>query len=322
MTAPVRSLAHVEYSPVPIVYERRGFSWGAVALGLAIAIALDIFFLQLGIAFNLGFARSMDISAIAVGDAIAWVVTGLIALGAGAWAAGRLATAHTRHEGGMHGVAVWAAGAVIMLVGAVVSAGALGMGALGVVGAGLSGAGELAELAVPKWDDIKGELTGALARGDELELSAAGTVAAPANAARLRDRSRMMELAGKHFTVDAKPMASADRAELVTLMAAQLGLPNDEAERTLAQWDNVWAPVAQQYQAAKLEAAHAAEAARVVLIAAAGWAAVAMILGAVASFLAGSLGTRCRLEIELRRVATEHVDYDSRMRTAPLEPAV
>lgn len=287
-------------SNAPIPYERFGFCWGAVLAGLTAAIALDVLFAELGLALNLGIIdRQTSGGEIALANGVAWVVTGLIALFAGAWIAGRMASTRTRLEGGLHGIGVWGAGAVVMLVLAFTSAGVVGSGMLDVVGKGLEGAGVLVQTAAPKWDSIKTELEGAMdARvgSDSTQASVSGDAAVAGGAgSQLIDRSRLLDLADRHFTVDGTALASGERDELVQLIAGQTGMSKSVADRTLKQWDTVWARSVQTYETAKQEALATAEKARVLTMAAASWAAVAMLLGAAAAMFGGAYGAQCRL---------------------------
>jgi hypothetical protein len=285
--------------PATIPYERVGFGWGAVLAGLGIAIALDVFFAEIGLWMNLGIIdRQTSGEAIVTLNAIAWVLSGLVALFGGAWVAGRMASARTRTEGGLHGLAVWAAGAVAMLTLAIGAAGVFGTGMLSVVGKGVEGAGQVAAVALPNWDGIKEELQGAMDQRDSGGArTSAGAGSAAADDTRLLERSRLFELAGNHFTLESGAAASGEREEFVELLSAQLGLSKPVAERTLAQWDEVWAGTVQKYEAAKAEALRVAEAARVVAMAAAGWAALAMLLGAAAALAGGAYGATCRLRL-------------------------
>lgn len=285
--------------PRPIAYERFGFCWSAVLAGLVTAVALNVMFAQIAFALNLGIVdASSSVQTVAIMNGIAWVVTGLIALFVGAWVAGTVASARSHLDGGLHGIAVWGAGAIVTLVLGFSAAGALGGGMVFLVGKGLEGAGGVArgagQLAAPAWDGIRTELEEAADRVAENPADAPrGTEgAAPANNAdnRLMNRSRLLELAGEHFTVDGE-QSPAEEEELVSLIASETGISKDAAKRTLAQWDSVWDDTVQKYENAKARAAETAEKSRKVAIGASLWAAVAMLLGGFAAFSGGALGT-------------------------------
>jgi hypothetical protein len=308
----------------PVRYERLGFGWGAVLAGLTAAVGLNVLFAELGLALNLGLIdRETNGGAIAAANGVAWVVAGLVALFTGAWVAGRIASARTRLEGALHGLAVWGAGSVVMLVLAFTAAGVLGGGMLTLVGKGLESAGAVLQTAAPKWNEIKAELESAMdtrlasasvdSSGTQTQVSGVGASGASAED-RLIDRSRLFDLADRHFSVDGRALATGEREELVLLIAGQTGISRDAAERTLAQWDGVWARSVEAYETAKREAAALAEKARVTAIAAASWAAAAMVFGAAAALSGGAYGTRCRLQaLERERLHLGH--------STPLRPA-
>lgn len=287
-----------------IPYERVGFCWGAVLAGLTTAVGLDVFFAEVGLALNLGIIDRNDSGgAIAVANGIAWVITGLVALFVGAWVAGRMATARTQLEGGLHGLAVWGAGAAAAVLLAIGSVGVAGSGMLSLVGDGLTSAAAVVQVAEPKWDSIKAELDQAVGArlssptstsADTTSVADADTRDANQQTGAL-ERSRLFELAGSHFALDGSSLGQGERAEMVQLLAAQTGMSADVAERTLRQWDSVWARSVQTFETARQAAADAAEKARLAAIAAASWAAVAMLLGAAAALFGGAYGARCRL---------------------------
>ena len=318
MTTPaLDSYAHVQ---PPIPYERVGFGWGAVLAGLAIAMALNVFFAEIGLWMNLGIIdRQSSAGAIVAVNAIAWVLSGLVALFAGAWVAGRMTSARTVTEGSLHGIAVWAAGAVVALLLAFSAAGVIGGGMIALVGKGLAGAGELAQVALPRWDDIREELDGALVQRDAGAgaVAAGGRELAADEETRIRDRSRIFELAGRHFALESGPASAAEREELVQLISARAGLSKPAAEQTLAQWERVWNGAVQRYETAKAEALQAAEVARRTARAAAAWAAVAMLLSAVVALASGGYGARCRLRLVARNVVVLSESMSSPMTPFP-----
>lgn len=277
-------------SPPPIPYEKCGFSWAAVLAGLTIAAALDIGFAELMLAMNLGMIdRHDNAGAIIVGNAVAAVILGLIALAVGAWVAGRMANARTLLEGGVHGLGVWAAGAAVMVVLAFSTLGALASGMLGVLGQGLQGAavatGKAAEIVAPTWDGIRDELLEVISTpaGEDGET----------RSARLLERSRLLEIAASHFSAG-ELRNGGERAELVQLLARQGSMTETAAGRIIEQWDRTWARARQTYDTAKQEAQRLAEVARHQAMSAAGWATVAMLLGAATAAVAGAWGGACR----------------------------
>ncbi len=306
-------------TPAPVPYERIGFSWGAVFAGVAIATALTIWFAEVGLALNLGIIDgNSDIGTVALVNGILWVVTGLIALFAGAWVAGRMAQARTSMEGGLHGVGVWAASAVLMLMLAFSAVGAVAGGMMKVIGSGLSSAGDaiagVATDVMPSWDSVRETLENAQDEIAGPNATPGETVEALVAETRYLDESRLFQLAGEHFTLEGSQLSSDERAEFVGLISSRLGISQDVAQRTLTQWDRAWQGGVEQYEVARAEAIRIADETRDVATAAAGWAAFAMLLGLVASALGGAFGTVCRVRAARRDYVIEP------SRPAPIAP--
>ncbi len=87
-------------------------SWGAIFAGAFVGISLQILFTALGLGIGLGVVQpsagsSAVSSGLGIGAAIWWIVTGIISLFVGGWAAGRLAGTTRRLDGGLHGLVTW-----------------------------------------------------------------------------------------------------------------------------------------------------------------------------------------------------------------------
>lgn len=300
----------------PIPYQRVGFSWAAVAAGVALATAISILFAEVGLAFNLGLVDSQsEVKTIGMVNAITWVIGGLLAVFAGAWVAGRVSTARTALGGGLHGLAVWATAAIVALVFAVSAAGILGSGMVLLVGKGLDTAGKAVTAVAPNWDAVRDQLQEAGVTQTEKDKSEETDVTNLSGDNRFVDSSRVLELAGRHFVLEGSTLAAGERAELVNLLADRLDISPEAAERTLVQWSNVWDASVQRFEQAKAEASEVADQARAYATAAAGWAAFAMLLGAIVAAFGGAYGTACALR---RRTDDWHSDSTRVATDAPL----
>jgi len=267
-----------------------------VAAGVALAIALSIFFSQVGLALNLGLIDSeSNVKTIGLVNALAWVIGGLVAVFAGAWVAGRMSTARTAVGGGVHGLAVWATAAIVTVLLAVSAAGMIGTGMVQLAGKGLETVGSAASIVAPNWDTVKEELKEAKVALTDKDTSANPEGANKGDENRFVESSRLIELAGRHFALDGTTLPAGEREELVKLVAARLEISPEAAERTLGQWTNVWETNVQRFETAKAEVIEIADEARAFASAAAGWAALAMLLGAVAAAIGGAYGTACAL---------------------------
>lgn len=275
------------------------FSWAAVFIGLATAVALNIILAEawLGVGLLLVDGETHPGTVIFT-SAIAWVLSACAALFVGGWVAGRVGPGGDRTIGVLHGAGVWATGAVVGVLFAVSAAGALVGGSVHIAGKGLEAAGQAvgggvagaAKIAAPNIDAISKELTTAV------ERHASAVAADPAAIDnRLADQSRLAELLAGHFTTDSKrTQTDAERAELVTLIGSQTGVSQAAAAKALEQWDRVWAASLAQWNMAKEEARTAADQARKVTAQAACWSVIAMALSALAALGGGALGVACR----------------------------
>lgn len=132
----------------------RRFSAGAVFAGFFTAVALQLLFSLLGIAF--GFwsidpqTESHPLDGLGMATGIWWVVTSLISLAAGGAAAGYLAGIPNSVDGGLHGVVTWGLVTVFTFWIAGSAMGSLFNAAAGAMGAGLRTA---ADWAVPDGRD-------------------------------------------------------------------------------------------------------------------------------------------------------------------------
>lgn len=286
-------------STAPVRYERIGYSWGAVAAGVAIAIALTVWFAEIGLALNLAIIdTTSDAGTVGLVNGVLWVVTGLVALFAGTWVAGRMSQSRTAMEGGLHGVGVWAASSIATLMLAFGAAGAVAGGALSVVNTGLSSAGEAVTAVAPDWDTIREQLDQAKDQVVGEEGNAAQAVEAVANDTRFRDESRLLQLAGEHFSLDGSQLTTQERAEFTNLVASRLQISEEAAQETLAQWDRAWESGVARFEAAQARAVEIADQTRNVAVAAAGWAALSMLLGLVVAAFGGAFGAVCRVRAE------------------------
>jgi hypothetical protein len=275
--------------------DRPTISWAAVIAGVAVSMATQLGLAELCLAAGLSLYTPFDpdsspgkAGAVAV---IAALVCMIAALFLGGWVAGRLAHFHSRTVASLHGLLVWALGALLAAALLASTLGMLAGGALSMVGDGLKGAATavpaVAKLVAPSIDDIRTQVKDGIAK--------AGATAAPgANDNRFADQSRLTSLLGSAFTMDGKPMPEDQQQELLGLLSSQLGISREAAQKAMTQWQSTWKQAVDKYQAAKQEAEDKAKAAAVaarnytMTAAAAGFA--LMLIGAVAAGLGGLSG--------------------------------
>lgn len=91
----------------------RHISWGGVFAGLFLVLAIQLLLSMLGFGIGLSLVQpgqggAPNAGTIGIGAAIWWVVTYLIALVLGSFAAARLSGVGLRFEGALHGLVTWA----------------------------------------------------------------------------------------------------------------------------------------------------------------------------------------------------------------------
>ena len=155
-------------------------------------------------------------------------------------------------------------------------------------------------IAAPTWDAMKKQV-------DDASSKVAASAQPGTADNRLADQSRMMDLFGKFFTVAKdKPLAPAEKDELVTLVAGQVGISREAALKTVDQWQSSWNAAVARYEAAMVQAketaTQAANTAKKYTASAAGIGFLLMLVGLVAAALGGFLGSMC-FRCEDQRIA-------------------
>ena len=283
------------------------FSWGGIIAGLFTAIAINLLLAEAWLGLGLLLVDSdTHPGTVAVSSAIAWTLSACGALFAGSWVAGRVSATFDRTIGVLHGVGVWATGAVIGILLAMSAAGAIIGGSAHIVGKGLEAAGSVAgggvsgaaQLVAPNIDGIRKELDDAMFKSTH-EAGASAKV----DDNRMANHSRLGELLMGHFSLEEKShQTDAERAELVSLIASETGVSQANAVKALEQWDRVWANSVNRWNVAKEQAKVAADQARKVTAQAACWSVIAMALGLMAAAAGGACGVACHRTkvVELR----------------------
>src|ERR671914_3154546 len=112
-------------------------SWGAIFAGTVVAFVAQILFTLLGLAIGLTIAEPMTGQApwegVGIGAGIWWVVTALISLFLGGWAAGRLSGMPLRQDAMLHGVVVWGLITFISVFFAISGVGAVASGPISTI---------------------------------------------------------------------------------------------------------------------------------------------------------------------------------------------
>lgn len=254
--------------------------WAAILAGSIFALAISFLLISFGASLGLSLTspyRGEGVSAawlaIAAGIWLAWVM--VVGFGAGGYICGRMrrrvgdASAHeVEARDGMHGLMVWASGAML---GTVLAA----SGAGGVIGAGASAV------------DTVGELAGDALSSDYFAdvMLRDGATPVMADVAAPAVRQEIATILTRSVTTG--EIVERDRSYLAQLVAANSGLDQDTArarvDETIAEIDTV-----------RDATRDAAEKARVAGVVFGFIAAATLLIGAVTAFFAAAAGGQHR----------------------------
>jgi len=262
---------------------RNRVSWGAVLAGVAAALVVQLLVNMLGLGIGLSSfqvggdtAANPTASAFSLNAAIWWVGSGIVASLIGGITAGRLCGAGRASTAGWHGFVSWCA-ATLLLAWLLTSAvgGILG-GTFSALGSTLGGVGKSAAAAV----------TGAAqsADGGALQSQVRGLVN-PNDGQTVQDNITSYIRAS--VSGDQKA-ADASRDQAVNSLSHAANITPDEARNRLNQLQQ---QTQQAVDQARQQATQAAEATRKSAAQAGLYGFAALLLGAIAAWIGGALGT-------------------------------
>lgn len=275
----------------------RRISWGAIIAGIVVVLVLQLLLSLLGLAIGTatidpaaGGSGTPEASTLGITGGIWWVVSTAISIFAGAWVAGRLAGMPTRTDGMLHGVVTWAAATLLAFYLLTSTIGGLVGGAFGALssvaqslGQGTQSIAQSAMQILP--EDIRSQAEQLF----EQAPAAAGQAQQQVNQA--------TQAAGGGSPIDAvqrvvrgvqEGASPQDREAVVNLIAQQAGIPREQAEQRLEQFQQTYRQWSTQ---AAEQARQAADAAAQTVSQVSFWSVVALVIGAVLAALGGSLGT-------------------------------
>jgi hypothetical protein len=225
----------------PFWGNRSRISWGAVIAGAIVAAATSLLLSLLGAAFGAGSVGDLQAAvrgeANAAGTGIAiWAIIDLfLSMAFGGYVASRLSGTHSHLDGELHGITMWALATLLAALGAARFAGAVA-GAM--AGPGLNNIGpailgptasESVQAVVPEANPQR------LVERFEASLGRSGN---PTTMTHDQIGAEIRSLLGGHSFVTTGGLSDADRARLVSLVAAQFGLTNDEATQRVARMES------------------------------------------------------------------------------------
>lgn len=264
-------------------------SWGAIVAGVFIALILQLILNLLGLGLGLTSVSATEgdnpaASTLSIGAGLWWVVSGIIAAGAGGYTAGRLSGKPVESTAGYHGLISWAVTTFVVIYLLTSALGGLVGGALGTVSSALGGVGQAvggaaqtaAQAAGPSLPNLPNPLS-------DIENKVRGASGGQDPAA-LRDQA-VAAVRDALSGDPAKQQAARDKA--AEAIAKAQGIPPDQAKQQVQQYQDQFTKAAAD---AKEKAKQTAEVTRKAAAQGALYAALALLIGAAAAFLAGRAG--------------------------------
>lgn len=279
-------------APVHVAGPVRRISWGAVLAGVAVLLVIQLLLALLGLGVGLSTVDpasdgTPEASSLGIGAGIWTAVCVAIATFAGAWIAGRLAGMPSRTDGMLHGITTWAVATLLgvyLLTSAasgIVSTTFSTVGStLQSLGQGAQGLAGAAQQVLP--DDIRTAAEGLFNRAPDAAQETAQEAQAATGTTNTGDAIRRV-VAG--VSEGASP---EDRQAAVNLIAQQAGIPPEEAQQRLDQFQT-------QYRETTARAAETArqtgEQAADVASQGALYSALGLLVGLILSAIGGRMGS-------------------------------
>jgi hypothetical protein len=268
-------------------------SWGAIFAGVVIAVAVQLVLGILGAGIGLTMVDPVEgttpgAAGFGIGAGLYWLVTTIVALGAGGYAAARVAGVHERFDALVHGLVVWGVTLILTLYLLTSAVGGIIGGAFRTVGAVAGAAGTTVGAAAPKAASVAG-----LDEGDVRSEAAAYLSDAPNDPAQMTPEQAQKEIA-KQLPALARGGSDGRQAEnrIVDIVAAQRKISRPEAQaqvtRAKKQFVRTKNETVATAKSATDKAAGAAAGTSFVLV-------LALLIGAAASGFGAVAATRRRL---------------------------
>jgi hypothetical protein len=259
-------------------------SWGAVLAGVVVSLVTQLILNLLGVGLGAatldpaaGAAGNPSATGFSIGAGIWWAVSGLIAAAAGGYTAGRLAGRPKESTAGWHGLTAWAFTTLVVfylltstLGGIIGGAYRTVAGAAGTITSAAGGAAQtMATQAADPFASIERAVRGATSGNDPAALR--DTAVAAVRAVVTGDSGQAQEA----------------RERAAQAIAQAQNIPVDQARGQVQQYEQQYRQAAATVQR---QATEAAEVAAEVISTGALFGAIALILGALASWFGGRMG--------------------------------
>lgn len=211
---------------------RTRLSWPAIFAGVVIAIAIQLVLALLGAGIGLSLVDPVQGSTpsaggFGIGAGIYWILSTIVALGAGSYAAARVAGVHDRFDGIIHGLTIWGVTLILTLYLVTSAVGGIIGGAFRTVGTVASAAGQGVGATAPTIAKAAGIST------DDLQDQASAYLAtAPADPAAMTPQEAQKEIVKQLPDLAAGGAKGQDAEDrIVTIVAAQQKISRPEAQQ-------------------------------------------------------------------------------------------
>jgi hypothetical protein len=219
-----------------IIRAGRRISWGAIFAGVVIAVAIQLVMGILGTGIGLSMVDPVEGSTpgatgFGIGAGLYWLITTVVALGAGGYAAARVSGVTEKFDALVHGLVVWGVTLLLTLYMLTSAVGGIIGGAFRTVGAVAGAAGSTVGAAAPKVAQVAG-----VDQNDVQAEAAKYLSSAPSDFAQMTPEQAQKEIA-KQLPAMARGGADGARAEsrVVDIVAAQRKISRDQAQAQVNQ---------------------------------------------------------------------------------------
>jgi hypothetical protein len=206
-------------------------SWGAIFAGVVIAVAVQLVLGILGAGIGLTMVDPVQgttpgAAGFGIGAGIFWLITTVLALGAGGYAAARVAGVHERFDALVHGLVVWGVTLILTLYLLTSAVGGIIGGAFRTIGSVAGAAGSTVGAAAPTAASVAG-----IDRSDVRSEAAAYLSDAPSDPAQMTSEQAQKEIA-KELPALARGGAEGQQAEsrIVDIVAGRRKISRPEAQ--------------------------------------------------------------------------------------------
>lgn len=318
--------ADTRLTPAPGLLDR--ISWGAIFAGAVIALGLTALLGLMGTALGFGAiepGESDPFGGLGVGTAIWWILTSVIALGVGGYAAGRAAGQPGRSSAMTHGAAMWGLATIATLwmattaVGAVVNTAASTVATVAQTGAQV--VGTVGGAVLPDDVDLDPQIyraRQAVRTEAQQILAEAGVGESDLEAAREAAASSAQDAARRPGQIDEEidqlidnlfdgedaVFSPTERQQLVAALSERAGVTPQEAEQIAGRWEQQAQSAASAVDSAASQvgsaAVSASDSALDALSSVAWYAFFASLLSLIAALIGSAVGAPSRPYLQER----------------------